>query len=901
MSARPVIRRYLADVEPQGPDWVPAVRRYLEQVQAYLLALHRQGTRARTVNAAHSDLIDELVAALYDASVGLAGAGTRRRGDRLSVLAVGGYARQEMAIYSDIDLLLLHARRPTPWVKAVCEKLQYWLWDSGLQVGAATRDARETRRMASQDATVRTALLDARVLAGDAEIGARLREKVRKDVARHAASLIQARMDDIRDRHTRYEESIYLLQPNLKEGAGGLRDYHAACWATVAAFGTEGTLEALARQKLLTDAEETEYRDALDFLWRTRNELHLVSGRKNDQMSFELQDRIARTFGYADEDDAGALPVERFMGDYYRRARVVRNTSELILGQCLSEARGPRARRVWREVEDGFRIAEGHLEIPDVEHLRSKPGRILSVFRVAQDHDVPLSRTAQRLVRESLDEIDEAYQSHPEHTACFLAILEAEHRVMRTLMTMNEIGVLGAFLPEWRHIVCRWQQVIYHTYTVDVHSIFLVEELRRLWKGEYHGFVPDLTALVQNDVPDKAVLYLGCLLHDIGKGLGGDHSEKGFERARRCVERLGMEPVRAARVCYLVKYHLFMSHVAQRRDLSDPKLIVEFAGQAGDRENLRNLYLLTFADIRASSPTAWTDWKGQLLRELFERTSEYLEAGGDDPRRALELLQRRVEIRRETARKEIQSLGVGDARIDEFFAMMPQRYFVSHTPRQITRHARVVFALKPDDPMATAVRPMKGGFSEFILVTRDVHGLYSTAAGAITSANINILGSHVYTTRSGLALEIYRVSTPAGGEEEQDVAWERVRKNLLAALNEEIDLAELVHRSRGMVGAQRPPIASPQSVLVSNSESDFYTIVDVAANDRRGLLFDLTRTIASLDLEIFISKAATILDQVTDTFYLKDRHGKKITDPVMLARLERELMAVLEEPPGDPR
>ena len=645
MSARPAARRALAATDPSGADWIPTLRGFLEEVQAYLLALHRADTSARTVNAAHSDLIDEFVVVLHDTAGQLVDEGRRRRGDRLSILAVGGYGRQEMAIYSDIDLLLLHGRRPTPYVKAVCERMQYWLWDSGLQVGAATRDAGETRRMASQDGTVRTALLDARVLAGDEEIGARLREKVRKDVRRHAASLIQARMDDIRDRHARYEESIYLLQPNLKEGAGGLRDYHAACWATVAAFGTEGSLEALARLKLLTNAEEAAYRDSLDFLWRTRNELHIVSGRKNDQMSFELQDRIARTFGYAEDEDAGSLPVERFMRDYYRHVRVVRNTSELVLGQCLTEARGPRARRASRAVEDGFRIRDAHLEIPNAEHLRAEPSRILSVFLVAQRHDVPLSRTAQRLVRECVDLIDEAYCTNHEHTAIFLAILEAEHRVMRTLMTMNEVGVLAKFLPEWEHIVCRWQQVIYHTYTVDVHSIFLVEELRRLWKNEYNEFVPDLTTLIQNDVPDKAVLYLGCLLHDIGKGLGGDHSEKGFDRAKRCVERLGLEPVRAARVCYLVKYHLFMSHVAQRRDLSDPKLIIEFAAQAGDRENLRNLYLLTFADIRASSPTAWTQWKGQLLRELFERTSEYLETGGEDPRRALDQVRRRVDAR----------------------------------------------------------------------------------------------------------------------------------------------------------------------------------------------------------------------------------------------------------------
>jgi len=786
-------------------------------------------------------------------------------------------------------------------VQALTERLQYWLWDSGLQVGAAARNAQETRRLAARDGTVRTALLDARVLAGDAELGDPLRENVRADVRRHAAALIQARMDDIRDRHARYEESLYRLQPNLKEGAGGLRDYHAACWATVAAFGTEGSLEALVRTRLLTDAEERAYREALDFLWRTRNELHVVSGRKNDQMSFELQDRIARSFGYAEADDEGSLPVERFMGDYYRHVRVVRNLSELVLGQCKTHALGPRARRrrQGRSVEGGLRIVDDRLEIPDTAWLRERPGRLLSAFRVAQEHDAPLSLTAQRFVRENLDLVDDAYRSDPANSQTFLDVLEARQRVTRTLMTMNEVGLLGAFLPEWNHIVCRWQQVLYHTYTVDVHSLFLVEELRRLWKGEYAHFVPDLTGLIQNEVPDKAVLYLGCMLHDIGKGLGGDHSNKGFERARRTVERLGLEATRAARVCYLVKYHLFMSHVAQRRDLSDPRLIVEFARQAGDRENLRNLYLLTFADIRASSPTAWTEWKGYLLRELFERTSEFLETGGDEPRRAFEHMQRRVEFRRTRARETLRAQGVEDARIDEYFSIMPQRYFTSHTPRQIARHASVVFQFKPGEVMATAVRRRRGNVSEWIVSTRDVHGLYATVAGALTAHGVNILGSHVYTTRTGLALEVYRVETPPGGEKEQAVAWEGVRKTLLAALEGEIDVSDLVHRQRRYVGRPQPPMASPQTVLVSNAESDFYTIVDVAANDRRGLLFDLTRTIAEQGFEVFISKAATILDQVTDTFYLKDREGRKIKDPEALQALQVALERVLEAPAGE--
>ncbi len=320
------------------------------------------------------------------------------------------------------------------------------------------------------------------------------------------------------------------------------------------------------------------------------------------------------------------------------------------------------------------------------------PLRVLEAFAVAQEHEVPLTRKALRLIRENLHHVNDEYRTDPECIAIFMRILNSERRVMRSLMAMNEVGLLARFLPEWEQIVYRWQHVMYHTYTVDVHSIFLVEELRRLWRGRYEKEQPELTELMRA-VDDRPVLFLGCLLHDIGKGLGGDHSMLGAERARRCVERLGLDAERVERVVFLVQFHLQMARLAQSRDLSDPKLIFEFARLVGDRNRLRDLYLLTFSDIRASSKKAWTDWKGQLLGELFERTSELIESGSDDPSRALELTEKRVEQRRLTAAEELLALGITDSEIEQFFGMMPHRYFIAHKPRQIARHAQVVLAV----------------------------------------------------------------------------------------------------------------------------------------------------------------------------------------------------------------
>jgi [protein-PII] uridylyltransferase len=549
----------------------------------------------------------------------------------------------------------------------------------------------------------------------------------------------------------------------------------------------------------------------------------------------------------------------------------------------------PRKRKL-KVVEHGFRLADGQLEIPHGRQLRDSPLDLLNAFAIAQQYDAPLTRKARRLIRENLYVIDDRYRSDPAAVAIFERILNAENRVMRTLMVMNEEDVLAAFIPEWRQIVCRWQHIMYHTYTVDVHTIFLVEQLRRLWKGEYEDFVPGLTEMIRLH-PDRPVVFMGCLLHDIGKGLGGNHSVKGADFARTVVERLGFSKERADRVVFLVEHHLLMSHLAQSRDLTDAKLIVDFARTVGNRGNLRDLYLVTFADIRASSNTAWTEWKGQLLRELFERTSEFIETGGDDENRAVEIIEARVETRRAAALAEMAKLGVPEADVLAYFEAMPRRYFMSHAPRQIARHANVVLGFSSEKKFSTAVREMRGEFSEFILCTRDVHGLYSRVAGVLAAHGINILASNVYTTRSGLALEVYRVSTPAGGENERSLAWRDFERSLETALVDASQVDRLIaNRGRRVTRKLRGTRKVPAVVRITNDESDFYTIVDVKVNDRIGLLHALTKVIADLGLEIYISKAGTVLDQVQDTFYLKDAEGRKIVDAAALEELRARML-----------
>jgi len=868
---------------------VAAVREYLVAVREYLVERHRAGDSGRKVNESHSNLMDRLVRRLFwigEESFFSDGGGEQTE---LAVLAVGGYARREMSLHSDVDLLFLHRGTVSKFVQTVTERLQYWMWDAQLQVGCATRTIDETINLAKKDTTVFTATLYPRLLAGSGvlfhEFGVRQRSQLLKDPARFIAE----QRDANRQRHAEYGDSLYLLQPNVKDGEGTLRDYHAAYWVMQATEQGGRRIEEFLHLGLLTQSEVYEMIAALDFLWRVRNELHLRAGRKNDQMNFETQEQMATSLGYGGVGD-DELPVERLMRDFYRHARAIRNYSSLVIEQCEARVRGVPRKRQIKVVESGFRIANGQLEIPHGRQLRDSPHDLLNAFLVAQKYDVPLTRKARRLVRENLSMIDDTFRRDPKAVSIFEQILDSDKRVMRTLMVMNDEGVLAAFLPEWEHIVCRWQHIMFHTYTVDVHTIFLVEHLRRLWKGEYEESVPDLTEMMRSHT-DRPVVFLGCLLHDIGKGRGGNHSEKGAVLARTLVERLGFSPERVDRIVFLVEHHLLMSHLAQSRDLTDPRMIVDFARTVQNRANLRDLYLVTFADIHASSATAWTEWKGQLLRELFERTSEFLETGADDPNRAVELIEARVDTRRKAATNELVKMGVAEDAIRDYFDMMPRRYFMAHAPRQIARHAPVVFEHASGNRIATAVREMRAGFSELILCTRDVHGLYSRVAGVLTAHGINILGSNVYTTRSGLALEVYRVSTPQGGENERQLAWREFDRSIAEVLDGAVDVDELIRRRGRRVRSKlRAPRANPVSVRISNEESDFYTIVDVTANDRLGLLHALTAVIADLGLEIYISKAATVLDQVQDTFYLKGEDGSKVLDPKRIDELRERLL-----------
>jgi [protein-PII] uridylyltransferase len=887
---------------PDEREISAAIRDYLQEVRAQLFAWHAEGASGKDINEANSDCMDRLIRRFFQMAEEEYYAGGSTFRHRLAVVAVGGYGRRELCIHSDIDLLFLYEGEIDDYVKKLAERLQVRLWDGKLEVGCALRSIEETVEIGMEDMTARTAILNARFIAGDADLFHKFLDKVRSCFRANDPDFIKALRQSMKERHQKYGESLFRLQPNVKEGVGGLRDYHLAQWVVLSrhsSLSLRGLIDLL-DYGLLSESELDSFRKALRFIWRVRATLHFLCKRKNDQLNFDLQERVADELGYGTpSEEVGFRPVERFMQDYYRHARVIQNCSMAIIDQCMP--RKPKGEQDRRELGDGLRLVNGELEIPHESLLRDDPMRFMRIFEIAAGEDVPIAQKTQRLLRESLPFFPESFASDPKATESFLKMLENQTGVTNTLFTMNETGVLGRFMPEWEHIVCLWQHVIYHTYTVDIHTIFLVSELERLYRGASEWVRPEYSDMM-HQVEDPVVLYLGCLFHDIGKGLGGSHAERSSQMAAVACRRLGLSEDRVERVCFLARHHLQMSHIAQRRDLSDPKAIEFFTRLVGDYTNLRNLYLLTFADFRASSTNAWTDWTAGLLRELFLRTTEILETGELDSGVAARKMEARADRLRDSARAQLSGMGVDEELIESFCARMTQRYFLTHTSWQIARHAMVMLAFREEDIISCGIREMRGGFTEFIVCAKDTYGLYSGIAGCLTFSGINILGSHIHTTRDGMALEVYRVATPEGSASEKRRTWYDVQDVMRNVLSGEMDLEKIKVRRKSPYsgdGTKARPHYQKASVRVSNTESDFFTIIDIATYDRLGLLFELTRKIFEFELEIQISKASTRLDQVADTFYLKTREGAKIQDEALLERLRVELLKVAEDGDGE--
>ncbi|MBF6569001.1 MAG: [protein-PII] uridylyltransferase [Candidatus Binataceae bacterium] len=874
----------------------PVTRAYLDLTRAELADRHFAGASGIEIVRDYTAAVDCLLRALYRYAEAVYARRFTRLDQRLAVIARGGYGRGELNPYSDIDLLFLYDWKPGPYLEVVAETILHALWDAGLTVGQVVRNVKGTLKMAADDLIEETAVLDARYLAGDRELFAELEKQLPRNVLNHnPLKFFRAKLKESRDRHTRYGDSVYLLEPHLKDGEGGLRDLHTALWIAKVKYKIHA-LEELVQKAVIGEAELKEVEAARDFLWRVRNTLHFLSGRHFDQLTFEYQERIAPLLGFKAEDSLGA--DASLMRAYYRNASAIHRFAESLIARATEEITPGRflRRNTIRQIRPGVMIQNRLLGVSGTDFFTRDPLNLVTIFAECQAHGVELSGSAYQMVRDNLPLIDERVRADPRLGAALMAILGGRGRVADTLEAMHRAGVLGAMIPEFGNLYARVLHDLYHIYTVDRHSLVAVRELERLRAGEFKTSSPLLTE-VARELDCLPLIFLALLLHDIGKGHGHDHHERGALLTGEVCRRLGLGGEEIDTVVFLVRNHLFMSQVAQKGDVDDRLIVADFARVAGSIERLKALYLLTFADMRAVAPNVYNNWRDMLLGDLYMRALKLLEQGDReavDPARRLE--QVKAEIRR-----QLEAHYADPNAVEYFIHLMPDRYFLTVSENDVAMHFDMMRAF--EGGTATFVCRHRHfperEFSEFIVATPDQPGLFSKIAGVLTANNLNILSARITTRDDGVALDSFRLSHAAAGGAiaMEEKRWLRVERHLQQVLEKQCEVVTLVAAARreSAPTGRRFVRRVPTEVTVDNRGSEDFTVVDVFTQDRLGLLFTITHTIFELGMVIHLARISTNADQALDVFHISDSNGGKITEIETLRHLRETLAARLAD------
>jgi [protein-PII] uridylyltransferase len=860
------------------------LRQHLTSNVDFLRAAHLGGASGQQSVQAYAAFMDTFLTTIYR----LAAEDARKEGlapATMVLVALGGYGRGELHPLSDLDLLVIFDGEMGPYVQRATQGLLYTLWDLGLQVGHAVRSLPDCVAMARTDFPSRTSMQQARFLIGDRRLFNRFRKVLAENVYRKDfAQFLETTLAERDQRYRKFGGSPYMGEPNVKESAGGLRDIHTAMWLASTKFGTR-TLRELADKRLVTDRERQSADAALTFLWRVRNELHFLSGHKNDVLSRDIQPQIAKNFGYVADDVS--LAVEKFMRDYYLHARVIHRVSRRLIARCRETLSRPRPvqRRLRQEaLADGLFVLDGslHLVHADGRAFREDPKRLMKVFWHSHQLGFDLGIDVERAIEESLDLVDEHFRRSSEVRDLFLAICRNWGRTAQTLREMHELGVLGRYLPEWGALTCLVQYDVYHRFTADQHSLLAVENLEALAPGQ--SAEAEGIAEVLNEVARPDLLMMGMLLHDIGKGKGHGHVAKGIPLIHELTARIGLPAEDAEAVILLVAHHLTLSHIAQRRDINDPKTVASLAGVVGDPERLRMLYLLTFADMRAVGPGVMTGWMARILWEVYTRTLVSL-TGGKLERPSRETVAERV----------AEEAGGSRRAAVAHLAMMSERYLITTSGQRIAAHLRLVERLEEDVVATELFHYPDLGSAELVIVTKDVPGLFALIAGTLAAEGINILSAQIHTRADGIALDTFQVNDPFGEAVTEDARWRRTLAALRRVLRGEQTVEELLAARRsGRPAAET--VAGPPKISVDNQLSDTHTVVEVKCPDRVGLLYLITRTFQSLGLDIGSARIATEIEQAYDTFYVTDQQGRRVEDPVQMDRLRDALEDALLKP-----
>ncbi|OKY74580.1 MAG: [protein-PII] uridylyltransferase [Desulfobulbaceae bacterium DB1] len=827
-----------------------------------LESLWRQGLSGHALLERHTSLMDSALAGYFEQCL--------HDAQNMSLVALGGYGREELFPYSDIDLMLLHDHSSDELVGKVAEAVFYPLWDAGLEVGHGVRTVQSCLDEADKDFFLQVSLLDARLIAGDETLLSSLLEEFRKKfIEGRRNTFLQDMLFHRQKRHQRFGNHSYLLEPHIKESRGGFRDIQAMLWSSQVIFSLK-TAEDLERAGMLTADELARFAGARNTLIKIRNRLHYISGRKNDQLFFEHQEEMAHAFGYKDEQ--GMLGVERFMRDVHGHLQTIAVTTDLFFEHAIEVLGIANSDNLPRNknLEKGLQLRQGRIHITDQEFIRKRPHLIMRAFYHAAKYGCPLHYRSKKMITAMLHTLDGKARNSKLTSRAFLETLQCPKAPLPALTEMLETGLLDSYLPEFLHLKSLAQHDIYHVYTVDRHLLQTVEEINRLRVSEHAIFIT---------LASPHLLFLAALLHDIGKGQGKNHCEYGAELSAEIGARLALPEADIKCLAFLVREHLFLAEIAQRRDLEDEALIIRCARHIQDPDRLTMLYLLTVADAKATGPSAWSEWKAALLLQLYLKIANILsrdDLSMPDPAKELTWM-----------RDQIKALQGNNCPVSD--TILPDDYLQGNSPEEVVRHLTLHGELRHREVILQA-RAEEGHWS-LLIMTHDRPGLLYKICGILALHNLQVLAAQIYTWLDGTVVDILHVASTIDNLF-GDHNWQKLEEDLAKAIHFRLGLSHRLHSKLQSMrsGAPQPAKRPAAKVIIDTKASDNYTVIEVYAENRTGLLYDITRTLSDFGINTFRAKIGTKGDQIVDVFYVLDHRGIKIEDEIFQQEIRNGLL-----------
>ena len=801
--------------------------------------------------------------------------------EKLSIISVGGYGRREMAPFSDVDLLFLTPYKMSPWSENVIETVLYLLWDLKLKVGHSSRSIKDCLRLGSDDYTIRTAMLEHRFVCGDINLASQLNEKLWKNLfSGTAKDFISAKLKERENRHEKHGQR-YMVEPNVKEGKGGLRDLQSLYWIAKYVYQTQNISDLVDLNVFRSD-EYLQFEQAEEFLWAVRCQMHHLADRAIEQLSFDLQVEVASAMGYHDSRDQRA--VEIFMQDYFRHATRVGDLTRIFLTslEAVHAKDEPLLERIFKrkpKIDNDYIVIHNRLAIKSEKEFLTNPINLLKLFSEALRTGLLIHPNAMRLVSANLAMVNNEFRASTEAQQIFLELLLKHGNPERALRRMNELGFLAKFIPEFEPIVAMMQFNMYHSYTVDEHTIQCLKTLAQIEKSELVEELPIASSILKDGV-NRKVIYIALLLHDIGKGRSDDHSILGAKIAKQVSPRLGLNKQETETVEWLVRYHLLMSDMAQKRDISDPRTVRDFAKAVQSVKRLNLLTVLTVCDIRSVGPDTWNNWKATLIRQLYAETKAILEQGAE----ALNRENRMTEAKK-ALREKLSEWDNKDIKIETGRHYPP--YWQGFQVDAQFAFAKLLRNLGADEIKIELTPDTDRDATRICFALSDHPGIFSRLAGALALVGANVVDARSYTSKDGFATAAFWIQDGDGSPYNQ-ARFSRLRRMIEKTLSGEVITREAI-KERDKFKKREKAFKVPTSITFDNEGSEIYTIIEVDTRDRPGLLFDLTRTLANMNVYIASAVIATYGEQVVDSFYVKDMFGLKFHSESKQKKLEQNL------------